>query len=176
MKTPLPPKSPNSDNSDLQKSESREFQPFRDKQLWLTVAVLVVTPIVVTVLAFKFITIAHILFNFALKVMAFIFLLALIGVVLLFVPAVCLWGIVETFRFMHKRGFSDLVATAMPLSAIAFGIGVGSLLRDGSFYPVWLAVTGVTAVPLVVMLVYQPIQRSRQLKEYRKSEQNLIQP
>ncbi|MDC0832227.1 hypothetical protein POG22_04275 [Geitlerinema sp. CS-897] len=176
MKTPLPPQSSNSENSDLQKSESREFHPFRDKQLWLTVTVLVVMPIVVTVAAFKFIAISPILVSFTLKLVASIFFLALIGVVLLFVPALCVWGIIETFRFMHKRGFGDGVATAMPLSTVAFGIGVGSLLREGSFYPVWLAVTGITAIPLVAMLVYRPIQQSRLLKNYRKSERNLIRP
>lgn len=149
---------------------------FQDKQLWLTVSVLLTVPIVLAAAVFELLSFSSVLFDWLLNGLAAIVLLVLIGVTFAIVPGLLLWGAIETFRFMHRRGFSDLVALALPLSTIAFGIGLGSLLRPGSFYPLWSIVTGVTAVPLGTMLVYQPIRRSRQLAQYRKSQKHLIQP
>ncbi|MBO9998734.1 MAG: hypothetical protein J7641_06950 [Cyanobacteria bacterium SID2] len=174
------PKLPQSENAEIQTCESREFHPLRDKQLWLTVLVLIVVPIVLTLATFKIVSFSPVLIHFTVtftfKLVAFIFLLSLIGIVLVLIPMLLGLGIVETFQFMHKCGFGNIVAIAMPLSTVAFGIGVGLLLRSGRFYPLGSIVTGIVAIPLVVMLVYRPIQQSRQLKNYHKSEQHLIQP
>lgn len=169
------------DSAPLQQSERPEetgdgLYLFQDKQLLLTVSVLLTVPILIAAAVFELLSFSGVLFEWLLKLGALVVLLVLIGVSFAVVPGLLLWGVVETFRFMHRRGFSDLVALALPLSTVAFGVSLGSLLRPESFYPLWSVVTGVTAVPLAVMLVYQPIRRSRQLAKYRKSQQHLIQP
>ncbi|OAB56586.1 hypothetical protein AY600_16975 [Phormidium willei BDU 130791] len=149
---------------------------FEDQKLWFTIAVLIVLPILLSSLLLELITLSGIMIHWVMRGMMFLVLMMIIGVLFVTIPVLLIWGIVETFRFMHRRGFSDFTAIALPLSTVAFGISLGSLLRPDSFVPLWSLVTVLTAIPLGVMLIYQPLRRSYQLNKYRKSQKHLIQP
>lgn len=149
---------------------------FEDQKLWFTIAVLIVLPILLSSLLLELITVSGIMIHWVMRGMMFLVLMMIIGVLFITIPALLIWGVVETFRFMHRRGFGDFTAIALPLSTVAFGISLGSLLRPESFIPLWSMVTVITAIPLGVMLIYQPLHRSYQLSKYRKSQKHLIQP
>ncbi len=149
---------------------------FEDQKLWFTIAVLIVLPILLSSLLLELITLSGIMIHWVMRGMMFLVLMMIIGVLFVTIPVILIWGIVETFRFMHRRGFGDFTAIALPLSTVAFGISLGSLLRPDSFVPLWSMVTVLTAIPLGVMLIYQPLRRSYQLNKYRKSQKHLIQP
>ncbi len=149
---------------------------FEDQKLWFTIALLVILPILLSTLVLQLITLSGMMIHWVMRGIMFLVLMMIIGVLFVTIPALLVWGIVETFRFMHRRGFGDLTAIALPLSTVAFGISLGSLLRPESFIPLWSVVTVVTAIPVGVMLIYQPLRRSYQLSKYRKSQKHLIQP
>ncbi|WP_159787080.1 hypothetical protein [Sodalinema gerasimenkoae] len=162
------PKSP--DESQL------SWNLFEDKPLWQVISVLVVLPILISAMLFQLVAVVNLMVDWVVTGVMFLGLMMLIGLLFATIPALIIWGIVETFRFMHRRGFDDFMAIALPISTVAFGISLGALLRPESFVLLWSVVTALTAIPLGGLLLYQPLRRAGQLKKYRKSQKHLIQP
>ncbi len=149
---------------------------FEDKPLSRVIWLSIVLPITIAALLFQLVGLVNLLVDWLMMAVMFLGLIMLIGLLFATIPALMIWGIVETFRFMHRRGFDDFMAIALPISTVAFGISLGSLLRPDGFVLLWSVVTVVTGIPFAVLLVYQPLQRAQQLKKYRKSQKHLIQP
>ena len=146
---------------------------FEDKPLSRVIWLSVLLPIAIAAMLFQLMALVNVMVDWAMTGVMFLGLMMLIGLLFATIPALMIWGIVETFRYMHRRGFDDFMAIALPMSTVAFGISLGSLLRPDGFVLLWSVVTVITGVPLAILLVYQPLQRSQQLKKYRKSQKHL---
>jgi hypothetical protein len=75
-----------------------------------------------------------------------------------------------------NRGFSKALAFGVSLLSTALGISLGIGLKLGFLnHLVMSAVVG-TSLPLVMMILYPPLERARRLARYRKLEGHLIKP
>lgn len=143
---------------------------------WLTIVGVLIAPIVLTYLVYSFFSFSPVVLGFIFKGILLIFLLAAIGSIFFLVPSLLVWEIVKTIQLMVKEGFNEGVALAVPVSVVILGIGLGGALQSKTLAILWLMLAGAVAIPLGIMLVYLPIRRGLQVRQYRRSEQHLIKP
>lgn len=170
---------------DFPKLSSEDFDPDRLKQklklsnetrFWVMVVGLLIAPVVLTYLVFAFFSFSPAILGFLLKGILLIFLLAAIGLIFFLVPTLIAWEIVKTIKLMLKEGFNEGIALTVPISVVILGISLGGALQAKSLYPLWLLLAGSVAIPMAIMLVYIPLRRAFQVRQYRQSEQHLIKP
>jgi hypothetical protein len=143
---------------------------------WVMVVGLLIAPIGLTYLVYGFFSFSPAILGLLFKGITLIFLLAAIGLIFFLVPTLITWEIVKTIKLMVKNGFNEGIALAVPISVVVLGISLGGALQAVSLYPLWLMLTGSMAIPLGIMLIYLPIRRALQVRQYRRSEQHLIKP
>jgi hypothetical protein len=172
-------------SQDLLNQSSENFNLDRLKQklnwssetsFWVMVVGLLIAPIVLTYLVYGFFSFSPVILGLIFKGITLIFLLAAIGLIFFLVPTLIAWEIVKTIKLMTKNGFNEGVALAVPISVVVLGISLGGALQAGSLYPLWLMLAGSVAIPISIMIVYLPLQRTFQVRHYRQSEQHLIKP
>jgi hypothetical protein len=172
-----------SSNLPEKKPEKLAFDRLKEKlnlsgetSFWVMVIGLLIAPIVLTYLVYGFFSFSPAILGLIFKGIALIFLLAAIGLIFFLVPALIAWEIVKIIKLMVKDGFNEGVSLAVPISVVVLGISLGGALQAGSLYPLWLMLAGSVAIPLGIMVVYIPIRRALQVRQYRRSEQHLIKP
>lgn len=143
---------------------------------WLTVVSVLVAPIVLTYLVYGFFSFSPAILGFIFKGILLIFLLAAIGSIFFLVPSLIVWEIIKTIKLMVKEGFNEGIALAVPISVVILGISLGGALQAKNLTLLWLMLAGAVAIPLSIMLVYIPVRRALQVRQYRRSEQHLIKP
>jgi len=74
------------------------------------------------------------------------------------------------------RGFSKWLAFGVSLLSTALGISLGIGLKLGFLNQLVMSAIIGTSLPLVIMILYPPLERARRLAKYRKLEGNLIKP
>ncbi|MCT7971657.1 serine/threonine protein kinase [Laspinema olomoucense] len=74
------------------------------------------------------------------------------------------------------KEFGLQIATALSLLTAASGISCGIALQLGFWTPLLIAAAALTGVPVIGVMVWLPIRRSRLKAKYRRSEQHLIAP
>ncbi len=77
---------------------------------------------------------------------------------------------------MANKGFSRKAVVATLLLSVGLGISSSLSLTLGIWNPLVLTSVLGTGLPLVGMVFYPPIKRSRLIAKYRRSEQHLIKP
>ncbi|MGC1197246.1 MAG: hypothetical protein WA882_10145 [Geitlerinemataceae cyanobacterium] len=147
-----------------------------ETRFWGMVVGLLIAPIVLTYLVFGFFSFSPVILGLLFKGIILIFLLATIGLIFFLVPTLIAWEVVKTIQVMVKSGFNEGIALAVPISVVVLGISLGGALQAGSLYPLWLMLAGAVAIPLSIMVVYIPVRRALQVRQYRLSQQHLIKP
>lgn len=72
--------------------------------------------------------------------------------------------------------FGVPVATALSLLTAASGISCGIAVQLGFWTPLLIAAAALTGIPVIGVMVWLPIKRSRLKAQYRRSEEHLIAP
>lgn len=147
-----------------------------EKKFWVVVAGFSIAPIVLTYLLYAFFSLSPVILGLLFKGVLLIFLLAAIGLIFFLVPTLIAWEIVKTIKLMLKEGFNEGIALTVPISVVILGISLGGALQAKSLYPLWLMLAGSVAIPMAILLVYLPLRRAFQVRQYRQSEQHLIKP
>ena len=75
-----------------------------------------------------------------------------------------------------NRGFSKALAFGVSLLSTALGISLGIGLKLGFLNHLVISAVVGTSLPLVMMILYPPLERARRLARYRKLERHLIKP
>ncbi len=172
---------PEDPDKETQNSIEPASTPFKfflsaEKKFWLSVVVFAVAPIALTYLLVGIFSFSNYILSFIVKSILFVILLAAIGAIVLAVPSAIVWQIIKIFKLTIDREFNDGIALAMPLLAACLGTSFGLLLKAGSLYPFWLALTVLLSILFTFGLIYFPIHRKLKIKKYRSSEQHLIKP
>jgi hypothetical protein len=147
-----------------------------ETKFWVMVVSLLIAPIVLTYLVYGFFSFSPAILGLILKGIALFFLLVAIGSIFVLVPTLIVWEIVKIVKIMLKEGFNEGISLAVPLSVVILGMSLGGALQAKSLYPLWLMLAGAVAIPIGIMLVYIPVRRALQVRQYRQSEQHLIKP
>ena len=74
------------------------------------------------------------------------------------------------------KEFGVQIATALSLLTAASGISFGIAVQLGFWTPLLIAAAALTGVPVIGVMVWLPIKRSRLKAQYRRSEEHLIAP
>ncbi|MCT7962630.1 bifunctional serine/threonine protein kinase/MFS transporter [Laspinema sp. D1] len=74
------------------------------------------------------------------------------------------------------KEFGLQIATALSLLTAASGISCGIALQLGFWSPLLIAAAAITGIPVIGVMVWLPIKRSRLKAQYRRSEEHLIAP
>jgi hypothetical protein len=164
-------------------SEKLDFDRLKDKlnlssetRFWVMVVGLLIAPIVLTYLIYGFFSFSPAILGLIFKGMTLILLLAAIGLIFFLVPTLIAWEVVKTIKLMLKDGFNEGISLAVPISVVVLGISLGGAFQSGGLYPLWLMLAGSVAIPISIMLVYLPVRRTLQVRQYRRSQQHLIKP
>lgn len=75
-----------------------------------------------------------------------------------------------------QKEFGTRFATGISLLTAASGVCLGIGLQLGLWTPLLIGAVAVTGLPVVGVMLFLPIQRSRRLAQYRRYEQHLIKP
>ncbi len=74
------------------------------------------------------------------------------------------------------KEFGLQIATALSLLTAASGISCGIAVQLGFWTPLLIAAAAITGIPVIGVMVWLPIKRSRLKAQYRRSEEHLIAP
>jgi hypothetical protein len=75
-----------------------------------------------------------------------------------------------------NRGFSKTLAFGVSLLSAALGISLGIGLKLGFLNQLVMSAVLGTSLPLLTMILYPPLERTRRIAKYRKLEGHLIKP
>jgi serine/threonine protein kinase len=75
-----------------------------------------------------------------------------------------------------NRGFSKGLAFGVSLLSAALGVSLGIGLKLGFLNQLVMSAVIGTSLPLVLMIIYPPLERAKRLSQYRKLEGKLIKP
>ncbi|MEC4985217.1 MAG: hypothetical protein SAJ37_16790 [Oscillatoria sp. PMC 1068.18] len=114
--------------------------------------------------------------NWLIKIVLIMGAIALGLLTLAVIPGGIVWSFRQVWQQMRREKSQRMLAIILPTVTVLAGISFGLFWQLG-FSNFWIpvAILG-NSLPLLIILVYRPIQRLILIRQYRESERDLISP